>query len=182
MGSGIVSVFGGSSPRPGSPAYEEAYRVGKLLAENGYTVATGGYSGTMEATSKGAAEANGHVIGVTTDMLNRWEASAQRPNEWVREEIRFPTLRERLVHLVTFSDAIIALRGGIGTLSEVSLAWSLIQVGEIPRKPLILLGREWDILLHGYYGNGDYIRPADMALWRCVGSPEDAVAALNGER
>ncbi|NPV66364.1 MAG: LOG family protein [Anaerolineae bacterium] len=177
---GIVSVLGGSAPAPGSPAYQEAYTLGRLLAEAGYTVASGGYSGTMEAVSRGAAEAGGHVIGVTTDRLNRWEARTIHPNPWVREEIRFPTLRERLIHLITFSDALIALRGGIGTLSEVSLAWSLMQVGEIAVRPLILVGESWGALLRQFYGNGEYIRDKDMRLWQCVDGPAAAVAVLNG--
>ncbi len=176
----IVSVLGGSAPAPGSPAYQEAYALGRLLAEAGYIVASGGYSGTMEAVSRGAAEAGGHVIGVTTDRLNRWETRATHPNPWVREEIRFPTLRERLIHLISFSDALIALRGGIGTLSEVSLAWSLMQVGELPVRPLILVGATWGTLLRQFYGNGEYIRDEDMRLWQCVDSPEAAIAALNG--
>ncbi len=180
MHRGIISVFGGSAPRPGSPAYEEACTVGRLLAKAGYAVATGGYGGIMEAVSKGAAEAGGHVIGVTTDALNRWEAQTIRPNPWIKEEIRFHTLRDRLYHLVAFCDAAVALPGGIGTLSEVALTWSLIQVAEIPRKPLILVGDIWDDILTHLYGNGEYIREDDMHLLRCVRTPEDIVAALNG--
>jgi uncharacterized protein (TIGR00725 family) len=60
-----ISVFGGSQPEEGSLAYQEAYQLGKLLAEAGHIVLTGGYIGTMEAVSRGASEADGHVIGVT---------------------------------------------------------------------------------------------------------------------
>ncbi len=180
MTQGIVTVFGGASPQPGSPAYQEAYTVGRLLAQAGYTVATGGYTGAMEAASRGAAEAGGHVIGVTCDALNTWERKSLRPNPWVHEEIRLPTLRERLYKLVEFCDAAVALRGGIGTLSEVSLMWSLIVVGEIKSKPLILLGRAWGDLLTRFYGNGEYIRQEDMRLWTCVDRPEEILAALNG--
>ena len=68
----IVSVFGGSAPKPGSPAYEEAQRCGALLAQAGWTVATGGYRGVMEAVSRGAHEAGGHVIGVTCTLIENW--------------------------------------------------------------------------------------------------------------
>ncbi len=180
MTQGIVTVFGGASPRPGSPAYQEAYIVGKLLAQAGYTVATGGYTGTMEAASRGAAEAGGHVIGVTCERLNFWEKRSLRANPWVKEEIRLPTLRERLYKLVEFCDAAVALRGGIGTLSEISLTWSLIQVEEIKPKPLILLGRTWGDLLTQFYGDGEYIRQEDMRLWTCVDTPQEILAALNG--
>jgi uncharacterized protein (TIGR00730 family) len=180
MHRGIVSVFGGSAPQPDTPAYTSAYQVGRLLAEAGYAVATGGYTGVMEAASKGAAEVGGHVIGVTTDALNRWESRAVQPNAWVKEEIKFPTLRDRLYHLVSFCDAAVILPGGIGTLGEFSLAWGLIQVGEIPTKPLILLGETWDTTLKMFYGSGEYIRQEDMALFQCVHAPEAIVPALNG--
>ena len=89
-----VTVFGGSEPRPGEPAYEEAFRLGRMIGQKGYTVLTGGYVGTMEAVSRGAAEAGGHVIGVTCDEIEAWRPV--RPNAWVQEERRFPSLRQRL--------------------------------------------------------------------------------------
>src|SRR5258708_16993147 len=76
-----VSVFGGSQPKNGSAAYAEAQELGKLLAERGHVVLTGGYIGTMEAVSRGAAEAGGHVIGVTCEDIERWRAID--PNPWV---------------------------------------------------------------------------------------------------
>lgn len=95
----IISVFGSSAPQPGSGAYEEARRVGELLAQAGFAVATGGYSGTMTAVSQGASEAGGHVIGVTSAQIEQFRPLG--PNRWVAEEIKFETLRDRLLHLVT---------------------------------------------------------------------------------
>lgn len=66
-----IAVFGGSQPKEGDPAYAEAYELGSLLAQAGHTVLTGGYIGTMEAVSRGAAEAGGHVIGVTCEEIER---------------------------------------------------------------------------------------------------------------
>jgi hypothetical protein len=60
-----ISVFGGSQPKEGDAAYLEGIELGKLLAERGHIVLTGGYIGVMEAVSRGAREAGGHVIGVT---------------------------------------------------------------------------------------------------------------------
>ena len=176
MNQAIVSIFGGSSPRPGSSNYEEAQRLGGLLAEAGYTIMTGGYSGTMEAASRGAAEAGGHVIGVTVGLFER--TMGNRANPYVTEVIHYETLRERLFHLVERADANVALPGGIGTLSEVALTWSLLQVGEIAPRPFVLLGEYWRDVLYTYYGQGEYIRDADMALWRVVRTPEQAVAAI----
>ncbi|MEZ4518313.1 MAG: LOG family protein [Chloroflexota bacterium] len=170
-----ISVFGSASPQPGSPAYAEAQELGRLLAEAGYGVATGGYSGTMAAASQGTAEAGGHVIGVTSDQIEQYRPIA--PNQWVTEEIRYPTLRERLVHLVDHNDGMVALPGGVGTLSEVALAWSWLQVGEISPRPLVLLGSIWRKVIQTYAAEG-YIPMRDMDLIHFAASAETAVAYL----
>ena len=177
----IVSVFGGSAPRPGSPAYAQAQALGAALAEGGWTVATGGYSGVMEAASRGAAEAGGHVIGVTCELIEAWRNL--RANAWVNEETRFPTLRERLYHLVTFCDAAVALPGGIGTLSEVALTWSLLQTGEMARKPFVVVGRLWGETVSTFASQaGEYIHPGDRELVTIVDDVAAVLPALNGSR
>ena len=121
-----ITVFGGSLPQPGSQAYQEAQELGELLAKSGFAVQTGGYIGTMEAISRGASETGGHVIGVTCDEIEAWRPVA--PNQWVAHEKRRPTLRERLYVLIDECDGAIALPGGIGTLAEIALTWSQLQI------------------------------------------------------
>ncbi len=170
----VITIFGGSSPLPGSPAYEEARRLGRLLAEAGFAVATGGYMGTMEAASRGAAEAGGHVIGVTCETIERWRQVG--PNPWVREERKFATLLGRLFHLVEACQAAVGLPGGIGTLSEIALTWSFIQTREIPAKPLVLVGRLWQDTFGTYLrGSADYVRETDQSLLRMVEDADTAV-------
>ena len=170
-----ISVFGSSAPQPGSVAYEEARLVGKLLAEAGFAVATGGYSGTMTAVSQGAAEAGGHVIGVTSAQIEQFRPLG--PNRWVAEEIKYETLRDRLLHLVTQSQGILVLPGGIGTLSEMTLAWSFLQVGEVPPQPLVLLGPLWQQTVQSFY-TPEYVREKDMGLLAFADDPETAVAYI----
>jgi uncharacterized protein (TIGR00730 family) len=173
----IVSVFGGSAPRPGSAAYEEGRALGEALARNGWTVATGGYSGVMEATSRGACEAGGHVVGITCTLIEDWRSL--KANEWVREEKRFTTLRERLYHLVEFCDAAVALPGGIGTLSEVALTWSLLQTKELKAKPLVLIGPVWHETLTTFVREADgYLHPGDEKLVYLAEGVKDAVRFL----
>ena len=136
-----ISVFGGSQPKAGDSAYAEAQELGQLLAQRGHTVLTGGYIGTMEAVSRGASEAGGHVIGVTCEDIEAWRAVA--PNRWVKEERRKKTLIERLQALIEGSDAALALPGGPGTLTEISLMWNLMIVESLHRRPLILIGDGW---------------------------------------
>jgi len=170
---GIITVFGSSRPLPDSAAYDEALTVGRLLAEAGYGVATGGYMGTMEAVSRGAAEAGGHVIGVTSGQIETFRPIP--PNQWVQEEIRKELLRDRVAHLVMQNEGMIVLPGGIGTLSEMALAWSLMQVGDIPVRPLVLYGSTWRATLTAFF-DADYIRAQDYSLLQFADTPETAVA------
>ncbi len=178
----IVSVFGGSAPQPGTPAYAEAQALGAALARAGWTVATGGYSGVMEAASRGAAEAGGHVIGVTCGLIEDWKGL--RANAWVKEERRFDSLRARLSYLVECCDAAVALPGGVGTLSEVALTWSLMQTGEIKRKPLITIGPLWHSTLATFIEHSTaYLHAGDEKLVVMADDVDAAVAALaNAER
>lgn len=175
----VISVFGSSSPQPGSPAYEEAHTTGRLLAEAGYSVATGGYGGVMAAVSQGAAAAGGHVIGVTATRMANFRAA--KANQWVAEEIAYETLRERLLHLVMENDGIIAMPGGIGTLSEVALAWSLLQVGEMKARSLILVGDLWPATIQAFY-RADYITQPHLDLLHFASSPETAVTHLTNQQ
>lgn len=152
-----ISVFGGSSPKPGEIAYEQALYLGKLIGEAGYTVLTGGYIGTMEAVSRGTTEAGGHVIGVTCDQIEVWRPVS--PNKWIQEELRFATLRERLYALIDNCDVALVLPGGIGTLAELAVMWSLMQTQVIKPRPLIFIGPEWQMVMDQFLDQFDEYVP-----------------------
>ena len=152
-----ISVFGGSQPKEDSTAYAEARELGRLLAERGHTVLTGGYIGVMEAVSRGAREAGGHVIGVTCEDIETWRPI--RANSWVMEEIRKKTLLERLHTLIHECDAALALPGGAGTLTEISLLWNLMIVESLHRRPLILVGRGWQSTFDQFFKEFDTYMP-----------------------
>lgn len=133
----VVTVFGSSRPAPGTEAYQTARRLGELLARAGFRVATGGYGGTMEAVSRGAREAGGHVIGVTA------EAFRSAANEWVVEEIRVKSWQDRLLKLVELGAGYVVLPGGTGTLVELAVVWEWINKGFLAAKPVVVLGDFW---------------------------------------
>jgi uncharacterized protein (TIGR00730 family) len=172
-----ITIFGGSKPRPGQPAYEQAERLGHALGQAGFTVLTGGYIGTMEAVSKGAVEAGSHVIGVTCEQLEIWRPVD--PNPWVQEEWRFATLRERLLALIDHCDAALALPGGAGTLTEIAMMWNQLLTEAIPPRPLILIGPAWQAIFNTFYDQlGDYV-PADQRTWlHFAGDEIEAVRLL----
>jgi uncharacterized protein (TIGR00730 family) len=176
-----ITVFGGAAPRPGEPAYEEAMRLGGLLARAGHTVLTGGYVGTMEAVSRGAAEAGGHVIGVTCEEIERWRPT--KANAWVKEEWCMPTLTERLLALMDRSQAALALPGGAGTLVEISLMWNRMLIEALPARPLILIGFAWRQVFTDVFNlQSSYLSPQDGKALSFASSIDEAVTLLAGAR
>ena len=175
MSQRVISVFGSARPQPGSPAYEQARTVGRLLAEAGFAVATGGYSGVMSAVSQGAAAAGGHVIGVTCAQIEQFRPLGA--NQWITEEIKYQTLQDRVLHLVKHNDGVISMPGGIGTLSEMALAWSFVQVGEISPRPHVLFGDIWRNTIQAFI-HRDYVGDSHIELLHFANTPEEAVTHI----
>lgn len=158
-----VTVFGGSQPKPGEPVYRDAMRLGSLLAQAGYTLLTGGYIGTMEALSRGAAEAGGHVIGVTCDQIEAWRPV--KANAWVLEDWHYATLQERIFTLISSCDACLALPGGVGTLVEISLTWNMLLTGILAPRPLILVGPGWQAVVRSFLEQQGEFIPEIQRQW-----------------
>jgi uncharacterized protein (TIGR00730 family) len=174
-----ITIFGGAQPKQGSPAYEEAQLLGSLLAQRGHTVLTGGYYGTMEAVSRGAHGAGGHVIGVTCSDIEDWRGS--RANAFVKEERKKKTLSERLMALIEGCDAAIALPGGPGTLTEITLMWNLMIIESFPKKPLILIGQGWDVVFDNFFVESEsYMTAENRELLYFAEDVEDAIKTLEG--
>jgi uncharacterized protein (TIGR00725 family) len=173
-----VTVFGSAMPRPGETTYQAAMTLGQILAKDGHTVLTGGYAGTMEAVSRGAAEAGGHVIGVTCAEIERWREESA--NAWVKEEWRRPTLQGRLMTLIDHCEAALALPGGVGTLLEVCMMWNRLIIKAIPPRPLILIGPGWKTTLQSFFDEqGQYVVEADRCWLTFVSTAEEAAAKLH---
>jgi hypothetical protein len=175
----VISVFGSHAPKPGSPLYEQARELGFRLTEAGFKVATGGYEGTMAGVSQGAAEAGGRPVGVTSSIVEASRGAAI--NRWIEEEIRYETLQERLFHLVTNNEGMVVLDGGIGTLSEFSLAWTLLQVNEIQKRPLVLMGQLWKDFLPSFVRQ-EYVSKQTARLIKSLDTPAEVVSFLLSDR
>ncbi len=133
----FITVFGSSLPRYGDKDYEEAYKLGRLLAECGFGVCTGGYQGVMDAVSRGASEGGGEAIGVTVD---KWGAARSK---YLTKEIKCETLFERILKLVDLGDGYVILPGGTGTLLELAAVWEFMNKNLIGIKPAACHSRMW---------------------------------------
>lgn len=133
----IVTIFGGSRCGEDSPEYQEAKELGGRLAEAGFTICTGGYLGIMEAASRGAREKGGRVFGI---VMNQFKGE---PNRFLTDKVATDHFYDRLQNLITRSVGFVALRGGMGTVTEISLVWNKLQTRVIEDRPLVLLGDCW---------------------------------------
>ncbi len=133
----IVTIFGGSKCTEESLEYREARDLGGRLAEAGFTICTGGYLGIMEAASRGAREKGGRVLGI---VMNQFKSE---PNRFLTDKVATDHFYERLQNLITRSVGFVAFRGGMGTVTEISLVWNKLQTSVIGSRPLVLLGDCW---------------------------------------
>ncbi len=168
----IVTIFGGAKCAEGDVEYAQARRVGELLADEGYTICTGGYLGVLEGASRGAHERGGRVLGIT---MNQFKGE---PNRYLTDKVATPHFYERLQRLITRSIGFIARRGGMGTVTELSLVWNKIQTGVIGPRPLVLLGECWPPIVREwkkYLAVSD----TDIAALDFANTAEEAVAIIN---
>jgi len=174
VGLKAIAVFGGRHPISGDPEYAQAFRLGSLLAAANYAVMSGGYSGVMEAVSRGAVEAGGTAIGVTMDIFG-----SLPPNSFLTHEIRSRNFFERLEIITSSAAGFIAMRGGMGTLTEICLIWNMLQTRTMANKPMILVGRFWKPLLESV---SDHlaILPEELDLFHYAESADAALAHLPG--
>lgn len=133
----IVTIFGGSKCKPDSEEYLEARELGHRLAEAGFTICTGGYLGVMEAASRGAREAGGRVFGI---VMNQFKSE---PNRYLTDKVATNHFYDRLQNLITRSVGFVAFRGGMGTVTEISLVWNKLQTRVLDRRPIVLVGDCW---------------------------------------
>lgn len=167
-----IAVYGSSSVQPQEADYIESYQVGRALGLAKYTVMTGGYKGVMEAASRGAAEVDAIVVGVTSLPIESMRRT--RPNQWVGKIVPYDTLRDRLIHLVLRADGYVIMPGGIGTLNELILAWELMRVREIPPRPLVCYGNYWEEILEPLR-HSPYVPAENWEMVSFVHTPEEVI-------
>lgn len=172
-----ITVYGSSQVQPHDAVYQDALRIGAGLARAGFAVMSGGYRGVMEAVSKGARQAGGRVIGVTTDQIGL-QFNVQ-PNSYLDEVINYVDLRDRLLHMVEHADGYLAMPGGIGTLHEIAETWELMRVGGVARRPFVCHGPMWAEII-ALMESSPYLGDGYHGMIRIARRPEDVLDIFCG--
>ena len=172
-----VTVFGSARFDEGHRYFQLGRETGRLLAEAGFTVMTGGGPGIMEAAARGAKDVGGRTVGCNIDLPEE-----QGTNDYLDVTVEFQRFYVRKVMLLKYSYAFVVLPGGFGTFDEVFETATLVQTAKIADFPIILLGTDFwqpliDLLRTKLIPAGT-IDEADLALLRLTDSPEDAVADI----
>lgn len=133
-----VTVFGSAQFAEEHRYYRLARQLGKRLAEEGFTVMTGGGSGIMEAANRGAKDAGGLSIGCNIEL-----PGGQKLNPYLDRFVEFEHFFVRKVMLVKYSQAFVIMPGGFGTLDEVFETLTLMQTNKIESFPIVAMGGEF---------------------------------------
>lgn len=169
-----VTIFGSARVGPDDPYYKKAELLARRLAENGFSVITGGGPGIMEAANKGAAGAGGKSIGMNIRL-----PFEQKPNPYANTIIEYKYFFIRKVMFVKYAVAYVILPGGFGTMDEFFEALTLIQTKRIKGFPVILMGSEYWQGLLGWMKNtmiaGNKIDPCDLELIHIIDDPDEVV-------
>ena len=172
-----VSIFGSTRAKPEDEVYQKAEQIGRLLAENGFSVITGGGPGAMEAANKGAFLAGGKSIGLNIEL-----PLEQKPNPYANITLKYRYFFVRKVMFVKYAVAYIILPGGFGTMDELFESVTLIQTHKIKPFPVILVGSNyWKGLLDWIKEvvlREGRISPTDMEILQLIDEPEEIVKTI----
>lgn len=169
-----VSIFGSARVRPDDPYYKKTEYLARRLAENGFSVITGGGPGLMEAANKGAAAGGGRSVGMNIRLPYE-----QKPNPYANTVIEYKYFFIRKVMFIKYAFAYVILPGGFGTMDELFEALTLIQTKRIKGFPVVLMGSEyWHGLLDWLKNTmlqNDMIEAVDLDIFQVIDDPDEIV-------
>jgi hypothetical protein len=174
-----VSIFGSARTPAGDPMYAAARTLAGRLAEQGFTVITGGGPGIMEAANRGARDAGGESVGLGIELPHE-----QGINPYVDLAIDFRYFFVRKTMFVKYAQSFVIFPGGFGTLDELFESVTLVQTGKIEHFPTILFGSDY------WRGLLDWVRDtllrermidgADLGLLRVSDDVDEVVEVIRG--
>jgi len=178
-----VSIFGSARTPSHHPDYLAARDFGRLMASHGWMAITGAGDGIMKAGHEGPSRESSFGLGIRLPFESR-------PNDIIQGDdklIEFRYFFTRKLMFLSQSDAVAVFPGGFGTHDELFETLTLVQTGRSHIMPIVLVeGLDADGTSRGYWHDwqefvrdellrNGWISPEDMALFRIVQTPQEAV-------
>lgn len=177
-----VTFFGSARFPEDHKWYKVAQKLGRTLAEHGFTVITGGGPGIMEAGNRGAYEGDGGSVGLDIEL-----PSEQRRNAYVKKGIGFHYFFTRKVMLSASAQAYVFFPGGFGTMDEFFEMVTLIQTEKMEPVPVVCVGRDFwghldDWIKATLLEEYQTISPDDSQLYTIVDTAEEAFEIIKDSK
>jgi uncharacterized protein (TIGR00730 family) len=175
-----VSIFGSARTQPGHPHYELAQNTAKLLSQAGWGIITGGGPGIMEAANKGAREGGSASVGLNINLPFEATNNQYQDND---KRLNFDYFFVRKLMFLKYSQGIIVMPGGVGTLDELFEALTLVQTDKRAKFPIVLVDSSfWNPLLEWIkltlIQQEQYVSPEDLELFTVVDNANEAVDVI----
>jgi hypothetical protein len=174
-----ISFFGSARIKPDNKYYKLSEEIAGEIARRGYGVITGGGPGAMEAANKGAKNNKGKSVGLCIDL------PYEEPNKFIDKDklLKFHYFFVRKVMFIRYSQGIVVMPGGFGTLDEVFEAATLIQTKEVEKFPIILVGSEYwrgvvDWIKETMLLENNHISKEDLELFKIADTKEEVASIL----
>jgi hypothetical protein len=172
-----VSIFGSARVGEETDVYRQARETGRLVAEAGFAVVTGGGPGVMEAANRGCKEGGGLSVGFNIELPHE-----QGINPYCDLSMTFKHFYARKTMFVKAAEGFVIFPGGFGTLDELFESLTLIQVGKVLNFPVVLFGSDfWEELLEWVREEAladGMISPEDVELLHVTDDPAEAVRVI----
>ena len=172
-----VSCFGSARASSNSRPYELARETGRLFAEAGWAVVTGGGPGVMEAANRGCQESGGLSVGFDIELPHE-----QGMNPFVDLGLTFDHFYARKTMFVKAAEGFCVFPGGFGTADELFESLTLIQTGKVLHFPVVLLGQAyWTPLLEWVRRSAladGMVSAEDLALLTLTDEPRIALETV----
>ena len=177
-----VTIFGSARTPESSIYYQKARELGRMLAESGYAVVTGGGGGIMEAANRGAKEAGGVSIGFNIILPHE-----QTINDYTTDSFAFDHFAPRKIVMTMMASAYVCFPGGFGTLDELAEILTLIQTGKISKAPIFMYDKifwnKWDeFVTESMLEKEHLISEGDQHLYTITESLEEVTAGIKANR
>jgi uncharacterized protein (TIGR00730 family) len=172
-----ISIFGSARVGEHTEVYRRARETGRLVAEAGFAVVTGGGPGVMEAANRGCQDAGGLSVGFNIELPHE-----QGLNPYCEIGVTFKHFYARKTMFVKAAEGFVIFPGGFGTLDETFEALTLIQTGKVLNFPVVVVDSDfWQELLAWVrvepLADG-LVSPEDLELLHVTDDPAEAVRVV----